>query len=122
MKNIYNSPSASLYGVHLSYIFFYLGCITGFPIILGVINNWYLKQSPLTFVCEHLRYLNRTAAFSLTWLSLSLLLTYIFIGYLTVFIAWFWLVYRVISGHITFIKFQKETAATDVLQVNGGQA
>jgi uncharacterized membrane protein len=68
-------------------------------LLIGVIIN-YVKRDDVkgTWLESHFRWQIRTFWFSLLWVTLGILTTFILIGYIILFINAVWLIYRIAKG------------------------
>jgi len=92
-------PESERKTILLVYILQAAGFLIGLSFIAGVIVN-YVKRGDLKspIAQDHCSYQIRTFWWSTLWVVLSILLSFVIIGYLTALVAIFWTLYRVIRG------------------------
>lgn len=95
--------------VQIVYILQALGFVFGLTFIAAVIVN-YVKRGDMEsdFAKSHMSFQIRTFWWSTIWSVLSIILTFVIIGYVTLFINFAWTLYRVIRG---FIKMNENKPA-----------
>lgn len=93
----------------LAYVLFAVGYLTagvfGFATIAGVILI-YIKRSDVagTYYAIHFDWLMHTFMWSLLWLALSFIATYILIGWIGIIATIAWVAYRLLVGGIALYE------------------
>lgn len=92
-------PESDKKTVQLVYILQCIGFIFGITFIAGVIVN-YIKRGDMQSDLgkSHMSYQIRTFWWSALWTFLSMLLTFVVVGYVTLLVAYIWTIYRVVKG------------------------
>jgi len=104
-----NKPISLLTITAIAYALFAAGYLTagvfGFATIAGVILI-YIKRGDVagTFYAIHFDWLMQTFLWSLLWLAISFIATYIFIGWLGVIATIAWVAYRLLVGSIALYE------------------
>lgn len=92
-------PESDKKVVQLVYILQMIGFVFGLTFVAGVIVNFIKKGEIQSDIGQaHFSYQIRTFFWSAGWMFLSALLTVVVVGYITMAIAFFWTLYRVIKG------------------------
>jgi uncharacterized membrane protein len=111
MSAVINTSSlvGSEYKTHalLSYILLALGLFTAIPLLLGAIWAMIKKKGSLGSI-YHSHLVNATRVFwwSLLWLIIGGILTYVLVGFAILGIAWLWGTYRVMNGLVKILADQ----------------
>lgn len=92
-------PDADKKTVQLVYILQSIGFVFGITFIAAVIVN-YVKRGDITSEIgkSHFNYQIRTFWWSALWTFLSMILTFVIVGYITLLVAYVWTIYRVVRG------------------------
>ena len=104
-----NKPISLLTITAVAYALFALGYLTagvfGFATIAAVILM-YIKRSDVagTYYAIHFDWLMKTFFWSLLWLAISFIATYILIGWLGVIATITWVAYRILIGSIALYE------------------
>jgi len=79
--------------------------LTGWPSIIAVILN-YVKRSEArgTWLESHFRWQIRTFWFGLLWAVVGGILTLVFVGFAVLFVAWIWMIYRIVKGWLNLAE------------------
>ena len=82
-----------------------LSFIWGLPAIVGVIINYIKREDARGTVYEsHFDWQIRTFWWGLLWAVLGVLLAVVLVGFVVMFVAWIWMIYRVIKGWLKLIE------------------
>ena len=82
-----------------------LSFIWGLPAIVGVIINYIKREDARGTVYEsHVEWQIRTFWWGLLWVVLGVLLAVVLVGFVVMFVAWIWMIYRVIKGWLKLIE------------------
>lgn len=82
-----------------------LSFIWGLPAIVGVIINYIKREDARGTVYEsHVEWQIRTFWWGLLWAVLGLLLAVVLVGFVVMFVAWIWMIYRVVKGWLKLIE------------------
>jgi uncharacterized membrane protein len=82
-----------------------LSFIWGLPAIVGVIINYVKREDARGTVYEsHFDWQIRTFWWGLLWAVLGVLLAVVLVGFVVMFVAWIWMIYRVIKGWLKLIE------------------
>lgn len=97
--------------VHVVYALFAIGIVSmgvfGASIIASVVLAYYKRSDVAgTIYAAHLDWIIKTFWWGLLWLSISGVLTMIFIGWITGAIALIWVIFRVIKGWLAHFSGQ----------------
>jgi uncharacterized membrane protein len=80
------------YGLHL------LGAIAGVTSIIGLILNYVRRNHYGGLFDSHHRWMIRSFWWAILWVAIGWVTTLIFIGWVILFLAWLWYVYRHVRG------------------------
>jgi uncharacterized membrane protein len=82
-----------------------LSVVTGLPLFVAVIIN-YIKRNDVkgTWLESHFRWQMRTFWFSLLWSMIALMTIVALIGYVILFAAMIWLIYRIAKGWLNLAE------------------
>lgn len=82
-----------------------LSFIWGLPAIVGVIINYIKREDARGTVYEsHFDWQIRTFWWGLLWAVVGVLLAVVLVGFVVMFVAWIWMIYRVIKGWLKLIE------------------
>jgi len=69
------------------------------PFIVAVVINYVKKEEVAgTWLESHFRWQIRTFWFGLLWAAIGTVLTLVLIGFAVLFVAWIWVIYRIVKG------------------------
>jgi uncharacterized membrane protein len=95
---------------HVVYGLFALGLVTWVfaAATVAAIVIIYVKRADVagTVYASHFNWLSYTFWWALLWVLVSLLGTYIFIGYLGLVVTTVWALYRVVKGWLALLEFK----------------
>jgi len=81
------------------YVLQALSFVWGLPAIVGIIINYIKREDARGTVYEsHFDWQIRTFWWGLVWAVVSFLLALVLVGFVVMFAAWIWMIYRVIKG------------------------
>ncbi len=76
-----------------------LSFIWGLPAIVGIIINYVKREDARGTLYEsHFDWQIRSFWWGLVWAVIGIALAIVLVGYLVMFIAWIWMIYRVVKG------------------------
>ena len=82
-----------------------LSFLWGITAIVGVIINYVKREDARGTVYEsHFDWQIRTFWWGLLWAVLGVLLAVVLVGFVVMFVAWIWMIYRVIKGWLKLIE------------------
>jgi len=88
----------------VAYVLHLVGAIAGVTSIIGLIVN-YVKCSPYDDVFDsHHRWMIRSFWWALLWIVIGVVTVFILIGWVILFLAWVWYIYRHVRGLIALIN------------------
>jgi len=88
----------------VAYVLHLVGAIAGITSIIGLIVN-YVKRSPNDDVFDsHHRWMIRSFWWALLWIVIGVVTVFILIGWVILFLAWVWYIYRHVRGLIALIN------------------
>lgn len=75
------------------------------PWIVAVVLNYVRKDEVSgTWLESHFRWQIRTFWFGLLWFVIGGILTVIFVGFVVLFVAWIWMIYRIVKGWLNLTE------------------
>jgi uncharacterized membrane protein len=79
----------------------------GLPAVVGVIVN-YVKRDDArgTLYESHFDWQIRTFWWGLVWAVVGMLLAIVMVGFVVMFVAWIWMIYRVVKGWLKLTEGQ----------------
>jgi uncharacterized membrane protein len=79
----------------------------GVPAVVGVIIN-YVKRDDArgTLYESHFDWQIRTFWWGLVWAAVGMLLAIVMVGFVVMFVAWIWMIYRVVKGWLKLTEGQ----------------
>ena len=81
-----------------------LGFLWGLTAVVGVIINYVKREDARGTVYEsHFDWQIRTFWWALAWLVVGVVLALLVVGVLVLFVAWIWMIYRVVKGWLKLI-------------------
>jgi len=81
-----------------------LGFLWGITAVVGVIINYVKREDARGTVYEsHFDWQIRTFWWALAWLVVGVVLAILVVGVLVLFVAWIWMIYRVVKGWLKLI-------------------
>lgn len=81
-----------------------LSFLWGITAIVGVIINYVKREDARGTVYEsHFDWQIRTFWWALAWLVVGVVLAILVVGVLVLFVAWIWMIYRVVKGWLKLI-------------------
>ena len=81
-----------------------LGFLWGITAVVGVIINYVKREDARGTVYEsHFDWQIRTFWWALAWLVVGVVLAILLVGVLVLFVAWIWMIYRVVKGWLKLI-------------------
>ena len=84
-----------------------LSFLWGVTAIVGVVINYVKREDARGTVYEsHFDWQIRTFWWGLAWLVVGGVLAILLVGFLVLFIAWIWMIYRVVKGWLKLIDGQ----------------
>ena len=84
-----------------------LSFLWGVTAIVGVVINYVKREDARGTVYEsHFNWQIRTFWWALAWLLVGGVLAILLVGFLVLFIAWIWMIYRVVKGWLKLIDGQ----------------
>ena len=84
-----------------------LSFLWGVTAIVGVVINYVKREDARGTVYEsHFDWQIRTFWWGLAWLIVGGVLAILLVGFLVLFIAWIWMIYRVVKGWLKLIDGQ----------------
>ena len=88
-----------VYGLQAVSFFFFL------PAIVAIVINYVKRDDARGTVYEsHFDWQIRTFWWGLLWAVLGVLLAVVLVGFVVMFVAWIWMIYRVIKGWLKLIE------------------
>ena len=98
--------------VHIAYILFLIGIITGGVMCISTMISLtiiYIKRSESygSFYLSHFDWILRTFWWGLLWSSLGILFINIFIGYIILLLNIIWITYRITRGWVGLIEYKE---------------
>lgn len=91
----------------IAYVLMAVGLFTGIPIFIGAVWAMFKKDQAIgSLFHSHLVNATRTFWWSLFWGIIGAVTTPIFIGFPIMFIAWIWVVYRLLNGFSKLLSEQ----------------
>jgi uncharacterized membrane protein len=79
----------------------------GVPAIVGIIINYIKREDARGTVYEsHFDWQIRTFWWGLVWAVVGLLLAIVMVGFVVMFVAWIWMIYRVVKGWLKLTEGQ----------------
>ena len=90
--------------VLVAYILHLVGAIAGITSLIGLVIN-YLKRSQTTeFFASHHSYMISSFWWALLWAIIGCITIFILIGWVILFLAWLWYLYRHVKGLVALIN------------------
>jgi uncharacterized membrane protein len=82
------------------------------PWVVAVVLNYVRKDEVAgTWLESHFRWQIRTFWFGLLWVVIGGILTLVFVGFAVLFVAWIWMVYRIVKGWLNLAEGKPVPAA-----------
>ena len=79
----------------------------GVPAIVGIVINYVKREDARGTVYEsHFDWQIRTFWWGLVWAVVGLLLAIVMVGFVVMFVAWIWMIYRVVKGWLKLTEGQ----------------
>jgi uncharacterized membrane protein len=84
-----------------------LSFIWGLPAIVGLIINYVKREDARGTIYEsHVDWQIRSFWWGLLWAVIGLVLAVLMVGFVVMFVAWVWMVYRVVKGWLKLTEGQ----------------
>ncbi len=85
------------------YFLYAASIVVGLTAIVAVVMN-YIKREDVagTWLESHFRWQIRTFWFSVLWFSIGFLTSVIIVGFVILFVAGIWYIYRIVKGMLNF--------------------
>ena len=81
-----------------------LSFLWGITAIVGVIINYVKREDALGTIYEsHFDWQIRTFWWGLAWLVVGIALAILLVGVVVLFVAWIWMIYRVVKGWLKLV-------------------
>ena len=81
-----------------------LSFLWGITAIVGVVINYIKREDARGTVYEsHFDWQIRTFWWGLAWLVVGLVLALLVVGFVVLFVAWIWMIYRVVKGWLKLV-------------------
>jgi len=75
------------------------------PWVVAVVLNYVKKDEVAgTWLESHFRWQIRTFWFGLLWVVIGGVLTLVFVGFAVLFVAWIWMIYRIVKGWLNLAE------------------
>jgi uncharacterized membrane protein len=79
----------------------------GVPAIVGIVINYVKREDARGTIYEsHFDWQIRTFWWGLVWAVVGLLLAIVMVGFVVMFVAWIWMIYRVVKGWLKLTEGQ----------------
>ena len=86
----------------ITYILYALSAFTGFTGIVAIVMNYVKRDDTAGTLYEsHFTWQIRTFWWGLLWGVVGMALVVVLVGFPILFVAWVWMVYRVVKGWLT---------------------
>lgn len=84
---------------HVVYALQALSFLFGFTAVVGVVINYVKRDDAAGTLYEsHFTWQIRSFWWGLLWCAIGLLLAILIVGFAVLFVAWVWMIYRVVKG------------------------
>ena len=81
-----------------------LSFLWGVTAVVGVIINYVKREDARGTLYEsHFDWQIRSFWWGLAWLVVGIVLAFLLVGFLVLFVAWIWMIYRVVKGWLKLI-------------------
>jgi uncharacterized membrane protein len=81
------------------YILYALSWLVGISAIVAIVINYVKREDAVGTLYEsHFTWQIRTFWWGLVWAILGALLAIVMVGFVIMFVAWIWMIYRVVKG------------------------
>jgi uncharacterized membrane protein len=88
----------------VAYVLHLVGAIAGLTSIVGLIINYVKRGSGDEHFDSHHRWMIRSFWWAILWIVIGCITIFILIGWVILFVAWVWYLYRHVRGLIAFLN------------------
>lgn len=90
--------------VFVAYALHLVGAIAGVTSLIGLLVNYAKRGSYDDLFASHHRWMISSFWWALLWVVIGWILSFIFIGFVVLFLVWLWYIYRHVRGLVNFIN------------------
>ena len=90
--------------VLVCYILHLVGAVAGVTSIIGLVINYLKRGEPDGFFASHHSWMIRSFWWALLWVVIGGILTLVLVGWVILFVAWVWYLYRHVRGLLALIN------------------